>query len=395
MPYRILFLTPDVPYPLHQGTALRNFGLVKGLAERGHRVSLITFGSRPTPTPLDVLCENVTMVPPPQRSTVARVATLLRGQADLTTRLESDLMRRALREQALTPDIVHIEGLEMAPYLPLIAELTPHATLIYDAHNAEHALQARIAEQGSGLRGFYSRIQARRLRAYEAAVCQDVDAVFACSPNDADLLQSLAPSTPITVVPNAIETKNYISEGEHADLPHPAVVFTGKMDFRPNVDAALWFAEAILPHITHVIPDVIFAVVGQKPHPRLEGLRTRADVRITGWVEAIQPYIRAADVYVAPLRMGSGTRFKLLETMATGRAIVSTSIGAEGLHVTHDEHLMLADDPQAFAAAVVSLLQSNKKRDALITRARELVTSTYDWSVIIPFVEEAYRALRG
>jgi glycosyltransferase involved in cell wall biosynthesis len=184
------------------------------------------------------------------------------------------------------------------------------------------------------------------------------------------------------------------------------------MDFRPNVDAVSWFAEAIWPRIQTEVPEVRFYAVGQQPHPRLDPLRADPNITLTGWVEKVSPYIAAASVYIAPLRMGSGTRLKLLQAMASNKAIVSTRIGAEGLTdvgpgsaagspsgvqpsvgaATDGRELILVDDndADAFADAVVALLRDPDRRTALGSAARAFVKAHYDWSVIVPHLENVY-----
>jgi glycosyltransferase involved in cell wall biosynthesis len=162
------------------------------------------------------------------------------------------------------------------------------------------------------------------------------------------------------------------------------------MDYRPNVDAALWFAQDILRRIRSARPDACFMIAGQKPHARLLQLQGQPGIVLTGEVPDLRPFLAAAAVYVAPLRMGGGTRFKLLEAMALSRPIVSTRLGAEGFEVAHGREVLLADTAGDFAAAVVSLLEDESKRAALGEAARRFVEADYDWSAIIPRVEAAY-----
>lgn len=399
---RILFLTPQLPYPLHQGTTLRNYGLISGLAERGHQVGLFSFVEAGQPaiedTPLAALCQPAMTIGAPQRTITERIRDLAAGYADMARRRWSSAFAAALADLLISKsfDVIHIEGIEMAPYLKLIKDKAPDAMLIYDAHNAEYALQQRIAstDRGNPRRwhaAVYSMIQTARLTQLETETCRTVDHVIAVSETDAGLLRKLPHSTPVTVIPNAILADTYRRE-DWADtpIPHPSMVFTGKMDFRPNIDAALWFADDILPLITAQIADAHFVIVGQKPHARLDTLRNNPNVTLTGYVDDIRPYLKAADVYIAPLRMGSGTRFKLLEAMAMQAAVISTRIGAEGLSVQEGEHALLADDPQLFADAVIGLLRDPSRRAAMGEAARQLVCDQYDWRAIIPQVEAIY-----
>jgi len=161
------------------------------------------------------------------------------------------------------------------------------------------------------------------------------------------------------------------------------------MDFRPNVDAALWFAQEVLPLIRQKEPGARFVIVGQKPHRRLDALRGRDDVTLTGRVDDTRPYIAQAAVYVVPLRMGGGTRFKILEAAAMSKAMVSTSLGCEGFTVENGRQLVIADSPRQFADAVLALLRDPARRERLGASARALA-DVYDWKNIIPRMESVY-----
>jgi glycosyltransferase involved in cell wall biosynthesis len=226
----------------------------------------------------------------------------------------------------------------------------------------------------------------------ESGLCRDVAHVLACSEADAAKLKELRHKTPITVIPNAIHVNTYQQDVDQpiADIPHPALVFTGKMDFRPNIDAALWLADEIFPAIRMSHPKAHLTIVGQKPHARLNSLKGREGITLTGYVPDVKPYLNAADVYVAPLRMGSGTRFKLLEAMAMGKAIVSTRLGAEGLSVENGREMWLADTTSDFAMAVNILLGDKDKRRKMGEKSRAAVSGTYDWDAIIPKLEAVF-----
>jgi glycosyltransferase involved in cell wall biosynthesis len=405
---RILFLTPQLPYPLHQGTALRNFGLVRGVAQAGHEVWLLSFREPGQPelseTPLAGLCcEALTVPAPPPRSKTARLRDLLLShETDMARRLRSEPFRRVLLDLLACQlfDVIHVEGIEMAAYLPLIRSTQPAAATLYDAHNAEHDLQRRVyqvdrAHPRRWPGALYSLVQWRRLRRFERAACRAASHVLAVSPADAGALRRLA-RVPVTVVPNGIDVAGYARPPTAPlNLGPAALLFTGKMDYRPNVDAALWFADRILPRVRRAVPEARFFVVGQKPHPRLDRLRGASGVELTGSVPAVEPYLHSAALYVAPLRMGSGTRFKVLQAMAAEVPVVSTTLGAEGIDATPGREITLADTAADFAQAVIALLGDAEQRRQLARAARALVESRYDWSVIIPRLLELYPTLRG
>jgi len=180
---------------------------------------------------------------------------------------------------------------------------------------------------------------------------------------------------------------------EAAESPEvQSLVFTGKMDYRPNVDAALWFADEIMPLVRAVSPAARFVIVGQQPHARLAALAARADVMLTGRVDDVKPYIAGAAVYVAPLRMGGGTRFKVLQAMAMAAPIVATTFGASGIGAQDGRELLIADTPRDFAAAVTRLLGDANLRRQIGAHARQLAVERYDWRTIGPLLERLYVA---
>ena len=410
---RILFLTPQLPYPPQKGTALRNWGLIAGLSPR-HRVSLLSFLSprqapQPAP-PLTAACAHVETVPQPTRTLSRRLRNLvLTRQPDMALRLASQAYAHRLADWLVREsfDVVHVEGIELAPYLDVIAASPPRfggggggrPLVVFDDHNCEYLLQQRtfltdLRVPACWPGAAYSFVQWRRLRRYEARVCRRAGCVLAVSDADAAALQKLVPGLDVTVIPNGIDTRAYRpdekSRNSQFAIRNSTLVFTGTMDFRPNVDAVLWFAREVLPRVQAEAPEVHFFVVGQRPHRRLDVLRGNPAVTLTGWVEDTRPYIARAAVYVAPLRMGGGTRLKLLEAMAMGKAVVATRLGAEGYPVADGRELLLADTPADFAATVVALLRAPERRAELGRTARAFVEQRYDWRVIVPRVEVVY-----
>lgn len=399
-PPRLLIVTPQLPYPPQQGTSLRNFHIVQGLsgATRLTLFSLTELDSA-DPGPLAAWCEEIVSAPMPTRSRRQRlVHLLLTRQADMARRLVTPALRTALHDLLARRrfDLVQIEGIELAPLITEVHAVSPTSRLIFDNHNAETALQERalatdIRQPARWGAAAYSWVQVQRLRRLERWACRAADAVTVVSAADRLALEALAPELRghLTVIPNCIDVQTVA-----ASLPGPQfdLVFTGKMDFRPNVDAVLWFAEAIWPLIRQARPQTTWAIVGQKPHPRLAALNTWPGVTLTGRVPATAPYLSGAQVVILPLRMGSGTRLKLIEAMAAGRAVVSTRLGAEGYPARPGEHLCLADDPPAFAAAVLRLLEDAAERQRLGQAARQFAAD-FDWRVVTPAFLTLYARL--
>jgi glycosyltransferase involved in cell wall biosynthesis len=342
----------------------------------------------------------------PLRTTSRRALdTLTTLTPDMGLRLESPAMWEILRAwTAQNPyDIVQVEGIELAQYGMHAAGRARGrgAALVFDNHNCEYLLQQRNATNDLRLprrwpAAAYSLAQWQKLRRYEAEILHAADATVAVSEADKQAMQRIAPHAGITVVSNGIDLQEYRPTGANPDPgARPKLVFTGKMDYRPNIDAALWFGREVLPLVAAQQPNVLLQLVGMNPHARLDELRSDPHVEITGAVEDTRPYIAGAAVYVIPMRVGGGTRFKALEAMALGKAIVSTSLGVEGIPVASGSELLLADTPPDFAAAVLHLLEDQRGGGSLSrglgALARAFVERQYGWQSIIPQLDIVYQ----
>ncbi|MCS7287053.1 MAG: glycosyltransferase [Anaerolineae bacterium] len=406
---KLLAIMPVMPYPPHQGTNIRNYNLLRHLTDE-YTVHLLTFyesSELVVPEPLKKICSVVEAVPAPVHSLFRRFIRLLSSPLpDVVYRKASSQLLERLKELTARYhyDIVHVEGIEVAQYGLWLARRRNNRkpALVFGDQNAEYLLQKRAFE--TDLRyprywgaAFYSLLQWGKLARYEAKVCRTFDRVIAVSEADKDALMKLVPGLEVRVVSNGVDVEfyaNFTPHGPPSGEWNPyTLVFTGKMDFRPNVDAVLWFAREILPKVKEQFPQARFYVVGRNPHPRLKALMGREDVVITGYVEDIRPYLAFASVFVVPMRMGGGTRLKILEAMAMKKAVVSTTLGAEGYPFKHELHLLLANDPQSFAEAICRLLRDEGERARLGEEAFKLVNEKYRWEKIIKALKETYREL--
>jgi polysaccharide biosynthesis protein PslH len=399
---RLLFLTPQLPYPPHQGTTIRNYNILKQIAPR-HDITLLSFGTKEqlaNAEPLCHICRQIEMAPYPTRSFKQRLVTTLSSPLpDMALRLESREM--AERASKLVEnerfDVIQIEGIEMARYVTRSRPPGRSTRIIFDDHNAEYVLQrtafeADVRKINRWHAAIYSMIQWQKLARYEQGICRLADAVIVASNADARAIQRLGIRDKVHVVPNGVDTDHFVpSEGVCAKpLSELALVYAGKMDFRPNVDAMVWFCAEILPRIRASIPLAHLVIVGQQPPPRILALGKQDGVEVTGWVPDTRPYVADSAVYVVPLRMGSGTRLKVLEAMAMGKAIVSTALGAEGIDLVPGQDAIIANTPSEFAQAVVDLLQNPRRRQELGQAGRQLVEFKYDWRTLVPKLDSLY-----
>jgi glycosyltransferase involved in cell wall biosynthesis len=270
-------------------------------------------------------------------------------------------------------------------------QMKSRALKIIDTHNVEYDIFRRMYETStSPIRKPYYWLEYHKQRRDELAWCGMQDALLTTSERDKEIFGRDVPGVPSFVVPNGTDS-SYFTPSAQAPDPH-ALVFTGTMSWTPNHDGIVWFVDEVLPKIAARVPDVRLYVVGKDPPPWVLS-RASERVMVTGTVMDVRPYVHQSSVYVVPLRMGGGTRVKIAEAMAMKKPIVTTAIGCEGIDVVHERSALLADDPQAFADAVVRLLQDRALREKLTENGYALMKEKYEWSVIGQRVEEMFRAL--
>lgn len=257
----------------------------------------------------------------------------------------------------------------------------PTSKVIF-THNVEAAIWRRHYQVAANpLWRAISWVEWRKMEAAERRYLRLADQVLAVSEADRDTFAHFLDPGKITVIPTGVDV-DYFYPIPVEETPN-SLVFTGSMDWLPNEDAMLYFVDSILPLIKQQCPAVSLEVVGRKPSRKLQALAEREKtMRLTGWVEDIRPFVARSSICIVPLRIGGGTRLKIFEAMAMSKAIVSTSVGAEGLAVRAGENILLADTPIDFANSVVSLLRDSYERKRLGTSARALVQEKYSWSKV-------------
>jgi polysaccharide biosynthesis protein PslH len=398
---RILILAPRAPFPANDGASQRNLRILRWLGSRDE-VTLAAFGDpsdEAASCALGASAASVVIIPRPRRSASARVVdVLLTSQPDLTRRLWSRPMIRAVRRVCSeTPfDLVQIEGLEMfSLWIAAGVARKTRPRVILDEHNAEYSLQASAAAasraNGSWFGALYSSIQAGRLRRYEQNAFRLVDGVVAVSKDDELALRALRPSVRSTVVPNGVDTTSFLPAASRE--PGERVLFIGKMDYRPNVDAAEWLGRQIWPRVRGQRPTATLEIVGRDPTPRVVSLGGIDGVTVVGEVPDERSSFQRASLLVVPMRMGSGVRLKVLQAMATATPIVSTAPGMSGTGAVDGIHYLRGDSPGELATAVVRVLEDAALRAQLANASLDLVRSHYDWSAILPRLDEFHREI--
>jgi sugar transferase (PEP-CTERM/EpsH1 system associated) len=378
---RILVISPSLPYPPVWGFGVRVYQLLRSLS-RVHDVSLLTYGS---PADADAvaqlrrICLAVYTVEarlPASRKRRAQTASLLSPLPYHYASLHSPAMQAAItrlgREELY--DVIQIESSQMSRFT-----FPSGPALVLDEHNIEYELLYRIYRTERSLtRRLYNGLEYVKSRRLERQSWQRVDACLLTSAREEDIVRR---STPVrtSVVPNGVDLE-YFQPADDAVNP-ASIVFTGQIHYRPNTDAVVHFVREIFPRILQRRPDATFTVVGHRVPAEVQRLAA-TNVVMTGWVPDVRPYLARAAAVVVPLRMGGGTRLKVLEALAMGKGLVSTTIGCEGLAVQDSEQLLVADAPQAFADAVVRLLDDRNLAHRLGARGRALVERDYGWDAV-------------
>jgi sugar transferase (PEP-CTERM/EpsH1 system associated) len=389
-------------WPADRGGRLRSYHLISALARR-HRLTVITtHGPGDDPDGLSrALSASARVISLPHRmAKKGSGAFALALMRSWLSPLPVDLWKT--RVPALRREVRRVLGtgevdLCVADFLAAVANVpaTAGVPLVLFQHNVEHLIWQRLARtEPRRWRRAVLEIEWRKMRRIEARASAAARLTLAVSPADRDLLHRLAPRASVRDIPTGVDTE-YFSPDATPVVPDQ-LVFTGSMDWYPNEDAILYFVDAILPLIRREAPDVRLTVVGRNPSPSLRAAATRAGVHVTGTVDDVRPFMRAASAYVVPLRVGGGTRLKIFEALAMGKAVVSTSVGAEGLPLVAGQHFLAADDPVAFAQSVVKLLRDRETRERLGLAGRRLVEARYSWrEVARRFESELSEAANG
>jgi glycosyltransferase involved in cell wall biosynthesis len=251
--------------------------------------------------------------------------------------------------------------------------------VVYFSHNVEYLIWRRLCDNEKRIwRRMLLEIEWRKMRRCEAATCEQAKLTVAVSAQDRDVLQLLAPDAAISDIPTGVDI-SYFAPHQNTEIPD-RLVYLGSMDWYPNEDAVLYFIESILPAIRRECPEVSLFVVGRNPGRILQQAAALAEVKVTGTVDDIRPFLAQASVVIVPLRIGGGTRLKIFEAIAMGKSVVSTTIGAEGLPLVNGINFICADEPQMFADEVVALLRDPERRRRIGNAGQQLVEQHYSWN---------------
>lgn len=403
---KVLWVGHNLAFPPKGGALQRNYNLLREIA-RKCEVHVLAF-DQPITRPADVtpkdcvqalgqFCTSVDWVALAASSGFFRryrlaVKGLISGEPYDFVWLYSNEMARKLSRLAaeVRPDVVHIDALGLAQYLPVVGEVGA----VLNHHDVESCkIGVRGENDPNPLLRTYFKMEAKKLRIAEQRWCPQFGVNVVVSAEEGALLTRVCPNLVVQVVPNGVDTQFFTPR---PDPDASTVLFCGSMDMHPNQEAVEYFVKRIWPLILAKVPEARFQIVGRRPPDWVVEMEKRdSRIQVTGYVDDVRPYFQQATVCVCPILSGGGTRLKILDSLAMGVPVVSTSFAASGLSLEDNRHLLLADRPESFADRTLRLLADRSLRERLAAAGAEQVDQLYSWSVVGRSLLDAYEFARA
>jgi sugar transferase (PEP-CTERM/EpsH1 system associated) len=393
----ILFVSSELPYPPVTGSKIKVFNLVKSLSHR-YNIILLSFieeiTERGNVSPLRKYCSQIeTVLRPRGFSFFQRLTNLF----SLTPVVIRKFSLNSMKEKILSlvrkysPALIHFDSIYVSAYVRLIRGIPT----IFHEHNIESRRYLRQikVKKISFLKRVHLLLDYWKYRRYEFKICPRFTQCLVVSPEEQALLKKNSPKARVSLFPNGVDCNYFqslkIKENETDEV---TLVFTGSMSYYPNIDAMEYFCENVFPLIKEKLPNVKLYIVGSAPSPNIQRLAQKETIIVTGKVDDVRPYLAKATVCIVPLRIGGGTRIKILEAWASGKAVVSTPLGAEGLEgVRADENIIIAELPSQFAIRTIDVVRNSNLREKLATEGRKLALRKYDYQKILNRVSKIYQ----
>jgi len=390
---KILIISNALPFPLHDGDRLILFNLLKNLSV-SHQIDLVTFFDQSDQEiykeKVSQYCNSLVTLSAKQHYSPFFKAfchmslypyTVVKKFSKRMAELVKDMVKKNKY------DIIHFHHLEMLPYglninsLPKIAYVIDAVSLYF---RRNYYTEKRLSKK------FLYFLEFAKMRRYEKRNYPRFDRCVVVSETDKLALQRDCPDIKIVTVTNGVDTEYFNSTSQREE--YPGLLFSGNMDYPPNVHAAFWFTENVWPKVKAVFPNVKLYIVGRNPSPALDRIKKDNRIVITGYVEDIRPYFEKANIYVCPMLSGTGIKNKLLEAMAMGKAIIASSLSLQGIPDCKDKDcLMISDTPSDFSEKVIELLKNHNYRQQLGMGARQFVLGQYSWKSRVKVLEQTYR----
>lgn len=387
---RILQLCPRIPYPFHDGGAISIFNITKYLALRGHDIRMVALSrqDQPIPAQLAQYCSASFVRAPTGHSPVTVVRSLIHRVPYIIFKYHHRAFYEVIERQVkdFHPDVVHADYLAMAEYA-LRVKQKYRIPAVLRQHDFETVLLERFGGNTTNrLLKLYVGQEYRRMRRYEPATCEKFDRCVMISREDERRLKELSHKAKTCTIPAGVDVP---SPRQSKAVLEGSILFLASLDWKPNLDGFYWFYREVFPLVVREFQSASVKIVGRGDAPSLASIKDPS-VAFIGYVDDVGPYLEEAAVCIIPLFSGSGIRIKLLEMLAYGKAVVSTSIGAEGIEVEDRRNILLGDTPEEFARAILALLRDASLRRNIQRNAEALVRERYSWPAVAQQFETVY-----
>lgn len=386
----ILAISPYIPWPLHGGPQLRIYHLMRELTRRGHEITLLAGDNGDPPAeghPIYEACQRVCTFPVDE-APASHIA--LRSLGSRVAYPFPRYVTRAYRRQldaVLADDAFHLVFVNFLALAEPLATSHRRIPVVVDEHESQALVWRDVLATGSIPERVFGVVSLAKVEATERWLLRHIDGLASVSDGEAEAARSRGGGrVPVWVVPNGV-AMGQVPPAEPPAQRDPVIMLCANYGVKRNVDAALWFANDILPRVHELVPDARFTVVGADPPAQVRALADRDGIEVTGTVDSVAPYYEASAVVVAPFRFGAGTKLKVLEALASNRPLVTTRNGARGLDIVAGETAEVADDENGFALAVAGLLKDADHASRLARTARTYVEQEHSWTAIADTLE--------
>lgn len=412
----ILFLTQILPYPPDAGPRIKTWHVIKYLAEKGHKITLVSF-VRPDEVrhipALEQVCDAVYTVNIGRsrlKDIYYLVRSFLSGRPFLIERDDLHEMRAQVEHllAAGQYDCIHADQLTMTQFAfnaKILGERSVHKPiLLFDAHNAVWRIVKQMGTNSSWIFKPFAAIESRRIKSYEGMIVSGFDHTTVVSDIDQhDLLQAVdvyrqkrgnsgkQNLSRITVIPITIDTERI--QPINRVPANKNILTLGTLHYPPNADGIRWFAREVFPLIKQHVPDATLTIIGKNPPPDFLQMAENdpEEIFVTGYVPELEPYLQKAALVVVPVRAGSGMRVRILEAFAQAMPVITTTIGLEGICARNGEEVLVADTVEEFASATVRVLQDPELQNKLSEKGRNLAISVYDWRSALSKLDQIFK----
>lgn len=391
---KILQITPRLPYPLVDGGSIESYNTIKYLALRKHDITLISLVVERKKVPeLEKYCKLISIEKDTKNNFLGYIFNIFSNTPYTISKYLSNNIKKEIRELLKKDkyDIVVLNQLHTAYYGIFIKEEF-NMPVVLREQNVETIIMRRFYKNNKNLFiKLYAYLQYKKLYKYESKICEIFDRCIMITKNDEKIIKEMNPNIKTNVIPAGVDTSYFspIKVREEAF----SIVSIASMDWLPNVEGIKWFCDKVYPLIRKIIPKIRLYIVGKNPPKIIKKLNNRNNIIVTGYVKDVKKYFTKGQIFIVPLKTGGGMRIKILQALAMGKAIVSTSIGCEGIDVIDGKNIYIADKPEDFAQKVIFLLNNEKERKRLGDEGIKLVNEKYSWDKIIDDIEMEYQTI--